>query len=44
MRPLAVIAAAAVAARWGLAVCMAAVALSAASAAIGLSAVTPAKR
>ena len=33
-----------VAARWGLAVCMAAVLLSAASAAIGLSGVTPAKR
>jgi predicted MFS family arabinose efflux permease len=33
-----------VAARWGLAVCMAAVLLSAAAAAIGLSAATPAKR
>jgi EmrB/QacA subfamily drug resistance transporter len=33
-----------VAARWGLAVCMATVLLSAASAAIGLSGVTPAKR
>jgi Major Facilitator Superfamily len=33
-----------VAARWGIAVCMAAVLLSAASAAIGLSGVTPAKR
>jgi hypothetical protein len=33
-----------VAARWGLAVCMAAVLLSAAAAAIGLSGATPAKR
>jgi hypothetical protein len=33
-----------VAARWGLAVCMVAVLLSAASAAIGLSGMTPAKR